>query len=467
MSDTGGPVSAKAAAYLAAAEVASAAMEPAALVQWAERLTRAHERWRRRATVNLLASDNRMSARARALLDSDLATRVTEGIPGDKEFPPPAHNVYVDQLEGALIALLRRLARAQYVEWRALTTTMANAIVLRAVTRPGDRLLVQSLEGGANASYQEGAVPSVLGLTVDEIPPTETYEIQVDAVADRVRRARPKVIVVGGSYVLFPYPVRELAAIARDVDAVLLYDAAHVASLTAGDMFQQPLAEGADVVTFGTHKSMGGPVGGVVATDRASIADAVSATTHPGFMQTRDENKYAAAVVSMAEMLHFAPEYARQMVVNAKALAAALERSDFPVLGSRRGYTETHQVMLDARMLGGARVQAAGQACRILIHKARMLGDGPTMDTRSAVRLSTQEVTRQGMGVDEMEVIAGLLADAVFGRRPPAAIRSDVAELACGFPGCRYSFDHAPVRRPSVAGGSHDMGDAPRKRTAP
>src|SRR5207248_6748105 len=133
--------------YLRALHAASAsrgARETAALI---ENLTRGHDQWRA-ACLNMNAAENTMSRRTRALLDSALATRVTEGFPGNKEFPPARQNVQIDEIEATLILLARELFSASYVEWRPVSTSMANAVAYFALTEPGDALLVQPMEGG-------------------------------------------------------------------------------------------------------------------------------------------------------------------------------------------------------------------------------------------------------------------------------------------------------------------------------
>ena len=100
----------------------------------------------------MIAAENVMGYKTRQLLDSDLATRVTEGFPGAKYFPPPKHNQYIDEIEATIITLAKKCFRAKYVEWRPLNNTMANAVVLFSLTKPGDVIMVQSMAGGANMS---------------------------------------------------------------------------------------------------------------------------------------------------------------------------------------------------------------------------------------------------------------------------------------------------------------------------
>src|SRR6185312_10828921 len=140
-----------------------------------------------------------------------------------------------------------------------------------------------------------------------------------------------------------PYPVRAFRALADEVGALLVYDAAHVSLLIAGGQFQHPLADGAHLMTISTHKIMAGAVGGMILTDDADIAATISSTVFPHMLQTRDQNKYAATAYAFAEHLAFCAAYAAQIVKNAHALGQALAELGFEVFGRERGCSSTHQ----------------------------------------------------------------------------------------------------------------------------
>lgn len=251
-------------------------------------------------------------------------------------------------------------------------------------------------------------------------------------------------LVVGGSYCLFPYPVAELREIADEVGAYLFYDAAHLGLFLATGTFQDPLREGAHIVSVSTHKTMSGPVGGALLMNDDAVAERILGLTFPAFLQTRDENKYAAQAYVLAELLAFAPAYARQTVANAKALAAALDEEGFEVLGRPRGYSATNQIFLDLREAGGGpHYEAHCQAAGILVHKSRLMGDGPVV--RNGSRIGVQEVTRFGMKEPEMRRISTLMRRAALDGEPPERVRPDVAELAGRFRVLQYSFDTEPV----------------------
>ncbi len=416
-------------------------MTPETVAERIVELVDTHDAWRGRC-LNMIPAENTLSRNARRLLDSGLAIRLTEGFPGDKEFPPSRHNVQIDEIEAILIALVRKLFRARHVEWRPINTTMANTVAYAAMTDPGDTMLVQSMDGGGNMNYHPHAIPRILRLETVDLPATRTFEIDPEAVRPLAIRHRPRVIVVGGGYALFPYPLRALRAIADEVGARIFFDAAHLSLLIATGHFQDPLAEGADIMGLSTQKVLGGPVGGMALTNDDELARRMLGYTFPVMLQTRDLNKYAAQAHAMAEMVAHGARYADQMIKNAKALGRALEAEGFTVIGSDRGYTETHQVVLDLVAVGAEPFETACQAANILVHKGRIMGDG-ARGFRTGARLTVQELTRQGMGEPEMVTVAALIRRAALDREPPERVAREVLDLVQPFQTVRFSFDQA------------------------
>jgi glycine hydroxymethyltransferase len=189
-----------------------------------------------------------------------------------------------------------------------------------------------------------------------------------------------------------------------------------------------------------TQKVMSGPVGGMILTNDDALAEKMLGYTFPVLLQTRDLNKYAAQAYAMAEMVAFGAAYVDQMVRNAKALARALEAQGFTVIGSGRGYTETHQVVLNLAAVGAAGFEAACQAANILVHQGRIMGDG-ARGFRTGARLTVQEMTRQGMREAEMERVAALIRRAALDREPPDRLAREVVELLRPFDRLAFSFD--------------------------
>lgn len=414
------------------------ALAPNAAADNIDRIVSSHQAWRDRV-LNLNPAEGLISARSRKLLDSDLATRLTEGLPGAKVYPHGSQNDYVDELEAILINQARRLFGARYVEWRATSTSMANACVFFGLLERGDTIMAQSEESGGNYSYHEAGPAGLAGLNVVDIPwQGEAFEIDLDALRTRAREVRPSLIVVGGSNVLFPYPVRELRTICDEVGAWLLYDAAHLGLHIGAGTFQRPLEEGAHIVTLSTHKVMGGPVGGLLLTDNSEIARHVADVIFPGFLQTRDQNKYAACALSLTESVAFGGELSRQMIVNARALGRALAEEGFQVVAGARGGTQTHQLFLEL----GKDAQRLERHCHgagILLSDTALVDQGAA-GMRNGARLATHEVTRLGMKEWEMQAIARLISRAYRGENTDE-LADEVSALRRDFLTVRYSFD--------------------------
>lgn len=433
-------LSARSLEYVAQVESRLSAWEPRQIATRVEELVRAHDDWRERHCLNMNPAESLLSRRCRKLLASDMATRLTEGLPGAKLYPHGRQNEFIDEIEATIITLVRRQFGARFVEWRPVSTTMANAAVFFALLRPGDVVLSQDEDGGGNYVYNGSGPMGLLNARIMSIPIQGTaFEFDVEQLAIEADRLRPRMIAIGGSNVLFPYPVRRLREIADRVGAILLYDAAHLGLLISSDDFQKPLDEGAHVVTLSTHKIMGGPVGGLALTNDADIAERIARVTFPGFMQTRDQNKYAALALALAETAEFGNELARQMVANARTLAQALEQEEFSVLARDRDYTRTHQLFL--QLGAGARtLETSCHAANILVSDCALTGD-IARSQRTGARLATHELTRLGMKEPEMRDIAGFITRAARGTQDSARIAADVADLLSRHQRVEYSFD--------------------------
>ena len=432
-----GVMSDKSLEYLEEVEEEYTCRNPREIAARVKKLVSDHDDWRRNKCLNLNPSENAISPGARRLLDTDLATRVTEGFVGDKEYPPAPMNRYIDEIEGIIIHLVKKLFRCDYVEWRTLSSSMANSLVYFALTKSGDTIMSQSNKGGGNDSYRPNGPPGLRGLNVVDLPEAPLFDVDYDTLDKNIIKVKPSWIVVGGGRVLFPYDLRRLRETSERVGAHILYDAAHLGPLIAFGLFQDPLTEGADVMTLGTHKLMGGPIGGLVLTNDEELAKKMLALTHPAFIQTRDQNKYAAAAWSLSELAYFGMEYAKQIQANSQALAGALDELGFNVVGKERGYTRTHQVIVNARDLGPRAIEKKFNESNILIPTTVLWDDSPSV--RGGLRISVQETTRQGMAEGEMKQVAALIKRSTDGENPEL-MRGEVKRFVEPFRKLKYCF---------------------------
>ncbi|RLF07222.1 MAG: serine hydroxymethyltransferase, partial [Thermoprotei archaeon] len=240
------------------------------------------EEWRGRSTLNLIASENRMSPLARALLASDFNHRYAEGDPFDREYQGSS---FIDLVEDSCVKLASRLFKARFVDVRPISGAIANLAVFFALAKPGDALMSLSIPEGGHISCDEVGAAGCRGLRVHHLPfNREDLTIDVDALAQLVDRVRPRIVTLGSSLILFPHPVREVRKLVKPHGCVVHYDAAHVLGLMAGGAFQDPLAEGADVVSSSTHKTFPGPQGGMLLSNDEDLFRRVRKAVFPGLV---------------------------------------------------------------------------------------------------------------------------------------------------------------------------------------
>jgi glycine hydroxymethyltransferase len=234
---------------------------------------------------------------------------------------------------------------------------------------------------------------------------------------------------VGASLMLFPHRLTQLAEVVRGHGIPLLYDASHVAGLIAEGRFQDPLREGADLMTFSTYKSFGGPPGGVIVTNDAELAEQVSTAVYPALVANYDASRLVPLAAAALERERSGGEYADQCIANAQALARALAGEGFDVLGAARGFTESHHVALD--------VAGGGTAAALRLAEGNILTSeiGIPFDPAGGIRLGTQAITRQGFVEDDMPAIAAACAGALL---RDADVRADVADQRRRHTGLRW-----------------------------
>jgi glycine hydroxymethyltransferase len=273
----------------------------------------------------------------------------------------------------------------------------------------------------------------------------ERMEPDVDGSCALIRELKPKVTLVGQSVFLFPTPLRELADAAHEVGSTVMYDGAHVLGLIAGGVFQDPLREGADVMTGSSHKTFPGPQGGFLLSsdEDPSFHKKLNNSMFPGVVSSYHLHHVAGKVVALAEFEAFGSSYAQDIVRNAQAFAQALAAEGFDVLAESRGYTASHQVLTrHGEIDSGAGASAAAllEKAGIITNMNMLPGDSKAM-TPSGLRLGVQELTRVGMGPREMEEVASLYARALLKGEDVQAIKNDVHHLKSDFQHVQYCFD--------------------------
>ncbi len=300
--------------------------------------------------IPLIASENVTSLTVRSLLTTDFGHRYAEGTVGHRYYQGCK---FVDEVEAVALEAARRLFRAEHANVQPISGMNANLAAFAALAQPGDTILSLKVSHGGHISHARFSTAGLRGLKVEyhAFDPA-SMSIDADASTRKIREVRPKAVVFGGSLLLFPHPVRELREAATEAGARVLYDGAHVMGLIAGGKFQDPLREGADVLTGSTHKTLPGPQGGMILYTREE-ADAIDTGVYPGTTSNHHLHHLAGLAVALEEMRAFGKAYARAIVENAKTLARALHEGGMKVLGEGRGFTESHQVAADVTAQGG------------------------------------------------------------------------------------------------------------------
>ncbi len=373
--------------------------------------------------VNLNPATNVMNPKAEAMLGAGLGSRPSLGYPGDKyEMGLEA----IEKIEVIAAELVAEVFGAKYAEVRVGSGALANLYAFMATAKPGDRIIAPPAAIGGHVTHHRAGAAGLYGLEIHEAPvDAANYTVDLDRLRAQARKLSPKLITIGGSLNLAPHPVAAIRAIADEVGAKVLYDAAHMSGMIAGRAWQQPLAEGAHLMTMSTYKSLGGPPGGIIVSNDVELTRRLDAIAFPGLTANFDVAKTAALAITMLDWKVHGRAYGAQMAETAAALAAALAERGLPVFRTSGGATASHQLALEAARFGG------GQAASKRLRRANILACGIGLPTTAVegdmngLRLGTPEIVRFGMGPRDMPELAALIARGLAGNEAPEAVAED------------------------------------------
>lgn len=385
---------------------------------------------RQSTTLSLIASENHSSRAVREACASVLTDKYAEGYPSARYYGGCEVADQVEELARSRALALFPGAERANVQPHSGTT--ANLAVLETLAGPGGRILGMALHAGGHLSHghkasHTGQIFEAHQYGVDP----QTGLLDYDEVRRLARQHQPKVLIAGASSYPRAIDYAAMAAIAREVGALLMADIAHPAGLMAAGVMSSPVGH-ADVLTMTTHKTLRGPRGGMILAS-AAIGDQIDRSVFPGAQGGPLMHQIAAKALAFGEALR--PEfrtYQQRVKDNAAHLAACLvERG----LGIVTGGTDSHLVMVDLRQRGvtGAEVEERGLAVGLSINKNMVPGDPLSPRKTSGVRLGTAAVTTRGMGKTEIGVLAAIIVDLIDGK-DPAANRKRIAELCAAFP---------------------------------
>lgn len=401
-----------------------------------------------RHSIPMIASENILSPLVRRACDSDLHGRYAEGLPGKRYYQGCDD---FDTIEEMGIKSARRVFNCNFANIQSTSGTVSNIAALKALSNPGDTITAVSTADGGHISHARMGAVGVRGLNLVTYPwDVERMEPDIDASLSLIRDNEPNLVLFGQSVFLFPTPLRELSDAAHEVGSTVMYDGAHVLGLIAGGVFQDPLREGADVMTGSSHKTFPGPQGGFLLSDSedTTLHKRLNNSIFPGVCSSYHLHHVAGKAVALAEFEQFGADYANDIVKNAKALGAALSSEGFDVIAEERGFTESHQVL--TRHGGpdsgsGMRAAQTLEDCGIITNMNMLPGDTKAMSGPSGLRLGVPELTRVGMGVDEMQDVARFFARALINKEDTSTVRSEVSSFKSEFQTVRYCFEEGPA----------------------
>ncbi|KAA0005143.1 MAG: serine hydroxymethyltransferase [Thermoplasmata archaeon] len=362
-------------------------------------LIKKHEEYRL-SGINLISSENRMNERALVALSSDLAGRY-----GDKWYGGSEYSIKIYE---NVIKLTKKLFKVRHAIVTPLSGNLCNLAVIFSFSKPGDKIAgIPKEKGGYPFGYEK------FNRKLYKIS-MRGYEIDVE----KIRRQDVSFVLLASSIFLFPHPVKKISEI---FDSIIVYDASHVLGLIAGGEFQQPFKEGASVVIGSTHKTFPGPQGGIVLINDDAINEKLEEyllfnfDAGIGLIDNMHINRIASLGIVMEEMIEKGKNYAKQTIKNAKRLASFLHENGLRVKYPEKGYTESHQILLDMNKKQAYKFFKELEKNKIFID---CIG-----------RIGVAEATHIGMKEKEMDEIAEMMIDVHEGKN----VKKRAMELAMRF----------------------------------
>ena len=388
---------------------------------------------RQRQNLQLIASENFTSPAVLAALGSTLSNKYAEGYPGKRYYGGCEE---VDKAEVIGIARAKELFGAEHANLQPHSGASANVAVYQAFTKPGDTVLAMSLPHGGHLTHGSKVNFSGKWFNVESYGVRQDNElIDYDELREIALRVKPKMICSGATAYPSLIDFKTVRSICDEVGAIMWVDAAHFIGLVAGKAIPSPV-EYADVVSFTTHKVLRGPRGGMILS-KAAHASAIDKAIFPGMQGGPIMSAVAAKAIALKECATAQYQaYAKQVIVNAKALAQSLEDEGMRAVS---GGTETHLALIDIRSTG-VNGKVADERCGragISLNKNAIPYDPESPAVTSGIRVGTPAVTTQGMGSVQMPLIASLIARAIRDGEDEAKIaqiRKEVNALTAKFP---------------------------------
>ena len=387
---------------------------------------------RQQTNLQLIASENFTSRAVLAALGSTLSNKYAEGYPGKRYYGGCEE---VDKAEYLAIDRAKSLFGAEHANVQPHSGASANVAVYQAFTKPGDTVLAMDLAHGGHLTHGSPVNFSGKWFNIESYGVRQDNElIDYDQLREQAIRTKPKMICSGATAYPSLVDFAKIREICDEVGAIMWVDAAHFIGLVAGKAIPSPVPY-ADVVSFTTHKVLRGPRGGMILA-KAQHAAAIDKAVFPGMQGGPIMSAVAGKAIALAECATPAyQKYAADVIVNAKALAAALEGEGMRAVS---GGTETHLALMDIRSTGvtGKVADERCGAAGIVMNKNSIPYDPEKPGITSGIRVGSPATTTQGMGVEEMKQIASLISRAIKtdDAAAHAGIKTEVHALTARFP---------------------------------
>jgi len=363
---------------------------------------------RQQMNLQLIASENFTSRAVLAALGSTLSNKYAEGYPGKRYYGGCEE---VDKAEYLAIDRAKTLFGAEHANVQPHSGASANVAVYQAFTKPGDTVLAMDLAHGGHLTHGSPVNFSGKWFNIESYGVRQDNElIDYDQLREQAIRTKPKMICSGATAYPSLVDFAKIREICDEVGAIMWVDAAHFIGLVAGKAIPSPVPY-ADVVSFTTHKVLRGPRGGMILA-KAQHAAAIDKAVFPGMQGGPIMSAVAGKAIALAECATPGyQKYAADVIVNAKALAAALEAEGMRAVS---GGTETHLALMDIRSTGvtGKVADERCGAAGIVMNKNSIPYDPEKPGITSGIRVGSPATTTQGMGVEEMKQIASLISRA-------------------------------------------------------
>jgi len=415
-----------------------------------------HHEWFKNA-IPLIASENITSPAVDEACNSDFSHRYAEGWSGQRVY---AGCEKIDKVEDICMDLTKEYFKCIHADVRPISGVVANLVMYDAFTSDNNgKMCCMSIVRGGHISHGPrfaksgreifGTAGTTRGINVEYLAfDNDEMNINIDDSAKIIREFEPELVLFGGSVFLFPHPVKELGDVAKEVGAYVGYDAAHVAGLIGSGYFQDPLREGVDAMTLSTHKTLPGPQHGTLVSNREDLIETLRSCAFPALLSNHHLHNVAGLAVALAEMLEFGKEYHKNVIENAQALGQALYERGFKVLMEHKGFTKSHQIVVDItnfkKTIGlGGDIERYLEKANIIINRNLLpydLTEGRHYQNPGGLRIGTSEITRLGMGKSEMVDIAEFIKSLLIEKKAPKVVKNEIAEFKKEFQKIKYCF---------------------------